>query len=447
MFEFRKHVQKQGKGAAPGPSSAFVFFLIEHAKETFGSVRVRDILRTALTSWGTKTPYLSDGYPDLERCNNDAIASMIIGIANELTRAFGATFTENIFERAIGALQVKFAEGQVMAEVMPLVPAGFLEERKIRTLSKEELERKVEEKIRELRAVNELLEEKVQERTSELKQMLAANEKAAQLLVRRDFELTRANDRLRKLDEVKSNFISVVAHQLRTPLSGIKWTLNLLLNGDLGVLTTEQKTFLFKAYESNDRMISLVNDMLGADRIESGKMRYSFQPIQLLDVIDNVLYELLPQANARSLTISFGDRPSDLPKVDADPERIRAVFQNLIENAVKYSRNGGTILIGARKEPHGMLLVSIKDDGIGIPKEQQKNIFNRFFRASNAVKAETDGSGLGLYIVKNIIERHGGKIWFQSAEGDGVTFYFTLPVSKQPASNIASEGSTVGNAG
>src|SRR3989344_3906400 len=108
---------------------------------------------------------------------------------------------------------------------------------------------------------------------------------------------------------------------------------------------------------------------------------------------------------------------ADLPKVDADPERIRAVFQNLLENAVKYSRAGGTIEIGTRQGSDGMILLTIKDDGIGIPKEQQKNIFNRFFRASNAVKAETDGSGLGLYIVKNIVERHGGENWFESAEG------------------------------
>ena len=437
MFEFRKHAKKEKGRSATGATSEFAFLLIEHAKETFGSARVRDILRAALSNWGTKTPYLPDGYPDLEHSDREAVASMVIGITNELTRAFGAAFTEAIFRRVIESLRVKFAEDEISAEVIPIIPAGFLEERKIRNLSKEELERKVEEKIAELRAVNERLEEKVQERTAELKQMLLANEKAAQLLVRRDFELTRANDRLRKLDEVKSNFISVVAHQLRTPLSGIKWTLNLLINGDLGALTTEQKPFLFKAYESNDRMISLVNDMLGADRIESGKMRYAFQPLQLLDVIDNVLYELLPQANARSLTISFTERPADLPKVDADPERIRAVFQNLLENAVKYSRAGGTIEIGTRQGSDGMILLTIKDDGIGIPKEQQKNIFNRFFRASNAVKAETDGSGLGLYIVKNIVERHGGKIWFESAEGQGVTFHFTLPISKNAQSGAS----------
>lgn len=263
-----------------------------------------------------------------------------------------------------------------------------------------------------------------------LENLTKEQERGAQLLVRRDLELTSANERLRKLDEVKSSFISVVAHQLRTPLSGIKWTLNLLLNGDMGALAAEQKSFLSKAYESNDRMISLVNDMLGADRIESGKVRYVFEPVQLGDVIDNVLFELLPQAHAKGVSISFASRPGALPKVHADPEKLRAVFQNLLDNSIKYSRPQGNIEVGMRPENHDEILVSIKDDGIGIPKEQQKNVFERFFRAQNAVKAETDGSGLGLFIVRSIIERHGGRIWFESAEGKGVTFYFTLPVDK-----------------
>ena len=278
------------------------------------------------------------------------------------------------------------------------------------------------------------------------RELLAEQERGAQLLVRRDLDLTRANDQLRKLDEVKSGFISVVAHQLRTPLSGIKWTLNLLINGDMGALNTEQKTFLMKAYESNDRMISLVNDMLGADRIESGKVRYIFQPVQLVDVIDNVLFELLPQANAKGLSVRFASKPVNLPKVHADPEKLRAVFQNLLENSIKYSRQQGTIVVEMVPKSHSEVEVSIKDDGIGIPKEQQKNIFDRFFRAQNAIKLETDGSGLGLFIVKSIIERHGGRIWFESGEGQGVTFHFTLPVdstgtrSKEPVRGPAVDG-------
>lgn len=263
-----------------------------------------------------------------------------------------------------------------------------------------------------------------------LEALTQEQEQGARLLVRRDLELTRANERLRKLDEIKSGFISVVAHQLRTPLSGVKWTINLLLSGDMGTLTTEQRTFLMKAYESNDRMIGLVNDMLGADRIDSGKARYLFRSVQLADIIDNVLFELLPQANAKGLAIRFSPRPERLPQVHADPEKIRAVLQNLLENSVKYSRPNGVIEVGLRAENGEEVRVWVRDDGIGIPKDQQKSIFERFFRAQNAIKAETEGSGLGLFIVKSIIERHGGRTWFESEEGRGVTFYFTVPVEK-----------------
>ncbi len=265
-------------------------------------------------------------------------------------------------------------------------------------------------------------------KTTVLEALTKEQERGARLLVRRDLELSRANERLRKLDEIKSGFISVVAHQLRTPLSGVKWTINLLLSGDMGVLTTEQRTFLMKAYESNDRMIGLVNDMLGADRIDSGKVRYLFRPVQLVGIIDTVLFELLPQANAKGLAIRFSPRPERLPSVHADPEKLHAVFQNLLENSVKYSRPNGVVEVGLRAENGGEVRVWVRDDGIGIPKDQQKSIFERFFRAQNAVKAETEGSGLGLFIVKSIIERHGGRVWFESEEGKGVTFYFTLPV-------------------
>jgi signal transduction histidine kinase len=271
------------------------------------------------------------------------------------------------------------------------------------------------------------------------KQLALDQERGAQLLVRRDLELTRANEQLRKLDEVKSSFISVVAHQLRTPLSGIKWTLNLRLKGDLGPLAKEQQSFLFKAYESNDRMIGLVNDMLGADRIESGKVRYRFAPVSLPEVIGNALFELSPVARAKGVSIQLGKLPADFPLVRADEEQMRAVMQNLLENAIKYSRSGGTVavtVLSGNKE----VTVSVQDDGIGIPKGQQRDIFNRFFRARNAVQVETEGSGLGLFIVKSIVEKHGGRIWFESEEGKGVTFYFTVPVEKNTASAASADG-------
>lgn len=273
----------------------------------------------------------------------------------------------------------------------------------------------------ESRIIRELIE------VDKMKRLLVAQEMSGRLLLRRDRELTKANELLRELDERKSEFLSVVAHQLRTPLSGIKWTLNMILGGDLGPLTNEQKTFLMKGYESNQRMIGLIEDMLGADRIGSGKLKYRFVRVQIMDIIDNVLYDIIQLAKKKNISMTFVDRNENLPKVYIDPDKMRDVILNLVENAIKYSPEKGTIKIAA-VEDNGFVKVSIQDQGIGIPKEQQKNIFSRFFRASNAVRIQTDGSGLGLFIVKGILEKHGGQIWFESEEGKGSTFYFTVKI-------------------
>ncbi len=426
---FNSSHQNKKTTQAKDAAVQFCFLLVEHAKSMFGSLRVRDVITSAFSLRQTSPRVGSDGFPLLEEADEDTMRVLVIGISNECIKAFGFSFTDSVFEKAVSQLSKQFSEEVIVHEVAPIVPSGFLEEWKIKTLSKEELTRMVNEKTVALQKLNDELEGKIADRTKEQQELIFEQERAAHILVRRDSELMQANEQLRKLDDVKSGFISVVAHQLRTPLSGIKWTLNLLINGDLGVLSTEQKTFLMKAYESNDRMISLVNDMLGADRIESGKVRYIFQPVQLIDIVDNVLFELLPQANAKGIAIDFSTKPLDAPKVRGDAEKIRAVFQNLLDNAIKYSKPSGHIKISLLLHSQKEVLVEVKDDGIGIPKEQQQNIFNRFFRAQNAVKLETDGSGLGLFIVKNIVERHGGKIAFESEEGKGVTFSFTLPLA------------------
>ncbi len=267
--------------------------------------------------------------------------------------------------------------------------------------------------------------EEMERKLAKLEQITIEYNTSIKLLIRRDLELSRANEKLQNLDEVKSNFISVVAHQLRTPLSGIKWTLSMLINGDLGQLNNDQKTFIMKSYESNTRMITLVNDMLVADGIQSGRVHFGFKHIDIIDLMDNVLFDISPQALKRKISIIYKNKFENLPKVYVDPEMLRAVIQNLLENAIKYIIEGGRIEIDVNKESD-YLVVSISDNGIGIPKDQAKDVFEKFFRASNAIKYETDGSGLGLYIAKTIIEKNGGRIWFNSVEGKGTTFYFTV---------------------
>ena len=260
-------------------------------------------------------------------------------------------------------------------------------------------------------------------------ELLSEYNDAAKLLFRKDLELSRANEKLHEVDKIKSNFISTVAHQLRTPLSGIKWTLSLLITGDLGELNSEQKTFLMKTYESNNRMIILVNNLLDADRMHSGKIHYKFEYINITDLIDNILFEITSSATKKNISIEFKNIGDNLPKVYADVDTIRSAFQNLLDNAVNYTMKGGHIILEI-KTKGDFLEISISDNGIGIPEDEKKNIFRRFFRASNAVKHLTDGSGLGLYIAKEVVEKNGGDIWFDSTLGVGTTFYFTIPTKE-----------------
>ena len=266
---------------------------------------------------------------------------------------------------------------------------------------------------------------KILERKHEI--ALKDQEVSGRLLIRRDLELTRAVDELHRLDERKSEFVSVVAHQLRTPLTGIKWTLNLILSGDFGEINSEQKTFLLKAQEGNNRMISLINDMLVADRIGSSKFNNTPTPTQVEELVDNLFFDLMPQIQKRKTVVNIKRPEGPLPKVNIDSERIRAVFQNILENALKYTKEEGKIEIEYTLQDK-FVLIRISDNGIGIPKDQEGKMFSRFFRAANAIRTETDGTGLGLFIAKGIIESHGGRIWFESEVGKGTTFYFTLPI-------------------
>lgn len=260
-------------------------------------------------------------------------------------------------------------------------------------------------------------------------------ESVEQKVIERTQDLTLANERLLELDKVKTEFISVAAHQLRTPLSAIKWALSLLIDEDSTNLSPEQRSLIMKGYESNERIINLINEMLVVTRIESGKAQYNFTLIHIEDLINSVLSDFAGLTYAHKINLSFEKSPAPLPYINADPEKIRGVIQNLIENALIYTRNGGSVVLKAVLE-NNMVKVSIKDNGIGIPEHQQSSIFNKFFRADNATKVQTDGSGLGLFIAKNTIEKHGGKIDFESILGKGTTFYFTLPLADTPAISL-----------
>jgi signal transduction histidine kinase len=239
--------------------------------------------------------------------------------------------------------------------------------------------------------------------------------------------LRRLNERLKELDAAKSEFVSIAAHQLRTPLSITKWILSMLLKGDVGPLSPEQKDLILRGNESNERMIDLINSLLSVSRIESGRLEHEPLMLRIESLIESVLHEFSVKEGQTGIKVVFEKPPVALPAVNADPQTMCLVIQNLIDNAVKYTMKGGTVTVKATRDD-GNIMVSVADTGIGIPTTERDRIFSKFFRASNAKKVDTTGSGLGLFVVKSIVEKHGGDIWFTSKAGEGTVFYFTLPI-------------------
>jgi len=236
--------------------------------------------------------------------------------------------------------------------------------------------------------------------------------------------------REKTIERMKTEFVSLAAHQLRTPLSAIKWTLRMLLDGDLGKITEEQKDFIEKTYKSNERMITLINDLLDVTRIEEG--RYLYKPV-LADVepiVQFVTNSYQEEIKKKKIRFEFKKPEEGLPKIKLDVEKIRLAIDNLIENAIRYTPAYGKVMVSLEHKKGGIEF-SVKDTGVGIPKDQQGRIFTKFFRAANVMRMATEGTGLGLFITKNIIEAHGGKIWFESEEGKGTTFYFAIPVKEE----------------
>lgn len=262
----------------------------------------------------------------------------------------------------------------------------------------------------------------------EMNSVLLSFNDTAKKIEETESQLSDELKRTKEVDRLKSEFISVAAHQLRTPLSAVKWTLKMMIDEDLGTLNPEQKTFLMRGYEGNERMIRLVNDMLNVVRIEEGRFGYDFSLIKLEDLVENVVQDFIPIVKNKHIDLVFKKPEKELPKVWADSTKMRLAISNLVDNAIKYTPEKGSVTIEI-KQGKIDLEVSVKDTGLGIPSDQQKSMFTKFFRAENVVRVQTDGTGLGLFIVKNIIEKHKGKIWFASEENKGTTMYFTVPIS------------------
>jgi signal transduction histidine kinase/GGDEF domain-containing protein len=249
-------------------------------------------------------------------------------------------------------------------------------------------------------------------------------------------QLERANQELRKIDAMKSEFVSVASHELRTPLAAIKNAVQLMLSGKTGEINENQSKFLSMAERNINRLTNILNDLLNLSRIESGKIELKFENLELKGITELTASSLRPQADVKSIQIEV-EISKQLPAVYGDPEKIEQILTNLIGNAIKFTPDGGKILITAKlfspeREggPRHTVAVSVKDTGVGIPSEHLDPIFEKFHQVESSLHRSVTGTGLGLAITKGLVEAHQGKIWVESEVGKGSTFTFTLPLAE-----------------
>jgi PAS domain S-box-containing protein len=236
----------------------------------------------------------------------------------------------------------------------------------------------------------------------------------------------RDNTQERELERSKDDFLSVASHQLRTPLGSMRWNLEMLLGGDLGEVSEEIQAIAKQIYDGNMRMIGLVNDLLDVSRIDQGRVMDNPIAVDLGQVIEETILEIEPLTMAKRVKVS-SSIDKNAPQLTLDKKRIREVVENLISNAVKYNKVDGTVIVTLTSDSEKIEIV-IADSGMGIPKKDMGKLFSKFFRAENAVRSETEGTGLGLYVVRKFVENWGGSLTVESEEGQGSKFTVRLPV-------------------
>jgi len=243
-------------------------------------------------------------------------------------------------------------------------------------------------------------------------------------------ELRASNTVLMQLDRVKDEFIGMASHQLRTPLTSVKGYISMIMEGDAGKITNPQRKLLNEAFMSSERMVHLINDFLNVSRIQTGKFIIDKSPVNLSKLVNEEIDSLRPNATARGLKFTYKP-PKNFPILYIDEGKMRQVVMNFADNAIYYSSENSKIAVSLSVDKNEVLF-TVKDSGIGVPIKEREHLFSKFYRASNARVRRPDGTGVGIYLAKKVIDALDGKIVFESVEGKGSTFGFRLPISTPP---------------
>ena len=253
------------------------------------------------------------------------------------------------------------------------------------------------------------------------------------ILLTLGFVVAQSFERLAEASRMKSEFINIVSHQLRSPLTNLKWAVEFLMTETANNISNEQTEYFTILEENCARMNELVNDLLTVSRLEQKKIAQNKHGVSFYDLLNNIISQVKPFAIASNIEIKLNTN-KNLPEIFIDSSYLNTIIENFIDNAIRYSstnkaeeKKKGLIEIKLEQKQKNIYF-EVKDNGIGIPKEDQKYIFQKFFRSRNASRHQTQGTGLGLYITKSIVEKSGGKIGFASEEGKGATFWLTLPI-------------------
>lgn len=254
-----------------------------------------------------------------------------------------------------------------------------------------------------------------------------ANIKTKSEIGRLGDSFNKMSGKLKNLDKLKYNFIKAISHQMRTPLVEMRWSMELLLGGKLGALAGRQQEFLKLIYDSNYNIIQIVNDVVLVLSIEEKTFQVKKELSTIEELIEAVIERMKIKAEIKQLEIIF-EKPPFFPKISVDAKKIQDVVERLVTNAINYGGVKNKIIVNLSRKGE-YLVFSARDFGVGIPAEEQPNIFEKFYRGAKAYTLVPDASGLGLFIVRTVVEAHGGKVWFESEEGKGSIFYFSLPIA------------------